>query len=512
LWKKNPIFGGKKNYHYKRTVMNKKKNKPEKTEESEFLMGQIWGIASNTTEEAIKCYLNVLKINPNRIDVHYNLGEVYIRHAIRYFEKVIEFNPNDTDALYYLGKMHASLGYYSHANKNFLKAIELNPDYAEVYYDLSISCRKQGEHDKAAEYLQKASEIETRLEQTYRSLPQAILTPAHTETMDADAETHYKQGLLYAERHNDTLSMQCFLKAIELNPNYTEAWLKLSEKFRNDDEIYLQYLQKVVSTKTHDDSVYNMISVYTKSGNNDKVIECYQKLLAFHPKSIKILDKFAREYRRQNKPEKAIECFRKILKINPKSSRAYNKLGFIYYAQNDDIKAVECFQQAAQLGNRIAQEWLDEAPESKCRKVKLAELIKKHTWEEVSPVFVKAYPKWKKVESTAYKQIFEKLQNLTPVIRDEMTIHIKDNEVSACKNHPQTPEENVTYSIGITPWAECSGMDIAEETREDYSDEEIISHCLWEITFFGFSEETIRKEVDKWNSEDVEKQFPTIIE
>jgi tetratricopeptide (TPR) repeat protein len=206
--------------------MNTKKNKPKKTEESEFLKGKMCGMVSNCTEQAIECYLDVLKINPDRIDVYYNLGEVYLRHAIRYFEKVIEFNPNDTDAHYYLGKTHASLGYYWHANRDFLKAIEISPDYAEVYYELSNSYRKQGEDDKATEYLQKALEIELRLEHTYRNLPQATFTPANIETMDVNAGAHYQQGLLYAKRKNDTLSMQCFLKTIEnLMLHYVAALL-----------------------------------------------------------------------------------------------------------------------------------------------------------------------------------------------------------------------------------------------------------------------------------------------
>jgi len=36
-------------------------------------------------------------------------------------------------------------------------------------------------------------------------------------------------------------------------------------------------------------------------------------------------------------------------------------------------------------------------------------------------------------------------------------------------------------------------MDISEESLADFSEKEIIVHCLYEMTFVGFSEEEIQK-------------------
>jgi hypothetical protein len=71
-------------------------------------------------------------------------------------------------------------------------------------------------------------------------------------------------------------------------------------------------------------------------------------------------------------------------------------LGFIYQSQNNTEQAVECFRKAAKMGNRRAEEWLTEDNLTKGQRITFAGLVTKYSWEELEPVFVKKYPKWKK--------------------------------------------------------------------------------------------------------------------
>jgi tetratricopeptide (TPR) repeat protein len=531
--------------------MKDKKNiqkDPKQKEDREFLCGWLWGNMSNRTERGIEHCLNVLKTNPDRIDVHFLLGEVYLNHAARYFEKVVIFNPNDADAYYCLGNAKAAAGYCWHACRELEKAIEINPGDADACYDLSNNYRKIGEHDKAAEYLQKAIDIEKKMAETIRNLPQASFagiaqSNLPTATNIKKAKTLYNKGIAHQKRDNHTQAIKCFqeaiksnpacadayyrlalshdkrhnryflrqycMKAIEIDPAHTEAWLKLADIFKyKEDEIYLQFLQRAAETEARDEILDEMIRMYKKRADGEQVIACYQKRLEKHPGDTAILDRFALEYRAQNQAEKAIDCFREILGNNPQYTRAYIKMGYIYADMGDENSAAECFRQAAQSGNLRAQSWLAGDEISKSRKAKFAELIKKYTWATVEPVFIKEYPKWKKATND-YDLIFRQLQNLTTVKgRDDMTIHIHYDghiDIRAYENHPQTPEDDKGYGITITPWEECLGMDVAGTTIEDYSDEEIISHCLWEITFYGYSQETIKKTVDEWRN--VEKEI-----
>ncbi len=76
-------------------------------------------------------------------------------------------------------------------------------------------------------------------------------------------------------------------------------------------------------------------------------------------------------------------------------------------------------------------------------------------------------------------------------------------------------EENepVSYAIEFTDWAEWLGMEVDPTTLASYEELEILSHCLWEMTFMGYTPEAIqqareqldqaRKSVDRLSYEEI---------
>src|SRR5690606_21284179 len=59
------------------------------------------------------------------------------------------------------------------------------------------------------------------------------------------------------------------------------------------------------------------------------------------------------------------------------------------------------------------------------------------------------------------------------------------------------PGETTSYAIEFRPWSEWLGMTVTEKTLASYTELEILAHCLFEMTFMGFDEETIQDEWDK---------------
>ena len=47
------------------------------------------------------------------------------------------------------------------------------------------------------------------------------------------------------------------------------------------------------------------------------------------------------------------------------------------------------------------------------------------------------------------------------------------------------------YALEFTDWSEWLGMNISDLTLSSYSEREIIAHCLYEMTFFGYSNDEI---------------------
>ena len=53
-------------------------------------------------------------------------------------------------------------------------------------------------------------------------------------------------------------------------------------------------------------------------------------------------------------------------------------------------------------------------------------------------------------------------------------------------------KENMLYSLGDTRWEEWLGMKIYPDTMKNYDPIDIIIHCLWEMTFYGYTQEIIQ--------------------
>ncbi|RMF96990.1 MAG: hypothetical protein D6734_02945 [Candidatus Schekmanbacteria bacterium] len=142
------------------------------------------------------------------------------------------------------------------------------------------------------------------------------------------------------------------------------------------------------------------------------------------------------------------------------------------------------------------------------------ELIDKYDWDEVCTAFLQLYPDQKK-NIEGYKQVFRELKMLKPIVT-KMRIIIKDvfddydkkyyvhvfgkNGILNKESNPeQFKDDNlgnqeVSYGIELTDWAEWLAMEIETESLARYSELDIIGHCLWEMTFYGFSQEEIRKQ------------------
>lgn len=148
--------------------------------------------------------------------------------------------------------------------------------------------------------------------------------------------------------------------------------------------------------------------------------------------------------------------------------------------------------------------------------MKFKELICKYNWNDVHSTVIQLYPDQEK-NIEGCKQVFEELHAIKPVetqmrivIEDvfdeydkEYYTHVSGKDGSLNKDsdpdHFQDDEignQEVSYAIEFTDWAEWLAMDIDHESLSKYSELEIIGHCLWEMTFCGFTREDIKKAVD----------------
>lgn len=120
--------------------------------------------------------------------------------------------------------------------------------------------------------------------------------------------------------------------------------------------------------------------------------------------------------------------------------------------------------------------------------------LKTTSWDDISRALKTSYPRHinEHTEHT-YKSVYEQLLTLTPVYNEIPffivfdTINEGDHayvDVSGKEEH-----EDTSYSLSLTPWDEWLGYQLSNSLPTS----DAIAHILWEMTFYGFTNEAVVK-------------------
>src|SRR5262245_19088261 len=152
----------------------------------------------------------------------------------------------------------------------------------------------------------------------------------------------------------------------------------------------------------------------------------------------------------------------------------------------------------------------------------LVDVLKETQWKVVKRVLSEAIPDCRRA-LPRYRAAYKHMRTLSPL---ESTMRIcldvavpekpddppwlivtgRDGKLmrdqpdfQASGEDPDSPyaRSEVAWAIHPVPWSEWLGMAIDTDTLARCSSEEIAAHCLWEMTWDGFDEETIRKEWER---------------
>jgi len=128
--------------------------------------------------------------------------------------------------------------------------------------------------------------------------------------------------------------------------------------------------------------------------------------------------------------------------------------------------------------------------------VKLKELITKYAWAEIRSALLRLYPDQEK-SIAGYQHVYDMLLRLSakPTPMAIMIEKYTDDFTDTPYDTVSGRDETGSYGIEFTDWSEWLGMDIDASTLAAYPELDIIAHCLWEMTFFGYSQEDIHKQL-----------------
>tara|TARA_Y100000310_G_scaffold316603_1_gene368530 strand:- start:185 stop:667 length:483 start_codon:yes stop_codon:yes gene_type:complete len=127
-----------------------------------------------------------------------------------------------------------------------------------------------------------------------------------------------------------------------------------------------------------------------------------------------------------------------------------------------------------------------------CNRNKVMDIIQKKYYPKEENHFNEIY--------TSYDSVWETLIFNERSSNKEYEIYIRELEEGDVDVCLYCSEDEMTYAMDFTAWKDL--IDYKIKTKHDKIDaHEALAHILWEITFYGFSEDKITQEKDELKSQ-----------
>ena len=252
---------------------------------------------NGTYDKAIVCLKNILNNTPEDASITAILSHCYI------------LNDDLEQAKIYLDK-----------------AKNLNPELALVGWNETKFLLKQNKVDDALVIAEKTNK----------------LFPNDIEGMGV-------LGSCLRAKGNFEASLKYLNKAIQLNPNYAEAFINrgLISLTQEDKVTALSDLEKAHELKPHIKQIWDLlIGLIVETKITSKAISILIRMIEVDPNHQKSFSLLAGFTEKANDPVLAITSFEKILEYRPNDAVMHLNLGIAFQRQGDVEKAIEHSQKA----------------------------------------------------------------------------------------------------------------------------------------------------------------------
>lgn len=163
---------------------------------------------------------------------------------------------------------------------------------------------------------------------------------------------YYSLGVYYALRNEHDKAVPYYIKAIELWPNFADAYSNLGKSLENTghmkDAIF--YYEKAVELDpTLPQALNNLGSALIREGRYEEARKAYQEAINRRPDNYETLNNMGSAYAQQKKYDEAYRWYLKAAKANPKYAQAQNNLGSIMSLRGDAREAEKYYKEAIRL-------------------------------------------------------------------------------------------------------------------------------------------------------------------
>ena len=200
---------------------------------------------SFNSNHAIELFEAVLELEPDMVDAHVNLGDLYGKRGrrtkqIHHLKEAARLEPDMANVRYSLGLAYLDARMYSEAMAEFEQTIRLDPSISGAYFKQGMVLCKAQDYTAAAIKFQKSLELSPDWYEAHINLGTCYLKTGNNqgaikqfskaiELTPSSAEAHYYLGEAYIAVEDFDKTATLFQKTLEIDPDHKQARERLEE-------------------------------------------------------------------------------------------------------------------------------------------------------------------------------------------------------------------------------------------------------------------------------------------
>ena len=313
-------------------------------------------ISQRLFDKALAQLLIVVEGDPNDMQAHYMLGEIYSEKNLqdemrkefewvlankkgkkKYGKKIQPFldmwwSRNYNNAVRAIGAED-----YGAAIESLQKAIALAPEKAMSYQALGVTYLNMGQAQAGIDAYLKAIELDS-----------------------TDTSSFVNLGRSYMNLKNYEDARQCFAKAHEMVPDNAGYMndLARAQQYVGDTAAALETAHKALAVDPENLDVLIMAGQMSLMGGDyEKAAELLERVVVQRPEDKDTLFNLAECYRNLGKVDEAVNLFLKSVQKNPQDSDAWYRLGRIYEKQGKYKESIDALNMVVSLKATGVQGW-----------------------------------------------------------------------------------------------------------------------------------------------------------
>jgi len=336
------------------------------------LFDEIWNTKANSLllmgrfQRALECFDKAVSINPNYGAAWFNRGTCLRRldrfdEALKSCERAIKINPQHANAWYGKGMALALLKDYNEAIICLDKALEINPNhnsalsYRKVWVKLA-----EGKKDFVITSLPPyARDLHKHFQKEFETLG------TDTEGVNVPQDQTIRElinralGLKNLSKFDEAL--KTIEKAIELNSESSEAWLRkgqIQRNMRNYEQSIDSFDKALKISKDSYLALLNKGLVLMDMSCHEDALLIFDKCTTVYPDEEDAWLNKGAVLQQINRLDDSQQCFDTVLKINPNYANAWSNKASIHLLQNNIEEALNSCEKSLEIDINNYKVWM----------------------------------------------------------------------------------------------------------------------------------------------------------